>query len=365
MTAIVSPGGTTDHAGDCDVGAGPAPFKIQQCTNMNGGLMCGKPDGNRQNAGTRLCGLGIARYREAVTRGRILGEIPECLTRTGLVRPIADDPTAHAPVPPDIAASHHTRPVQQEILDQQQTLLRIQDSFAEAERIYDEVRQRTAASGRLLQGQTTIYAALREAADNCREEALTLQPGGARPQAVLATVLPWEFDMIGRGVRRRTLYQHSARSDAPTLAYMEQLTAVGGQIRTVDELFDRLVIYDRTIAFIPDPRVDQRENALLIEHPGIVRYLARVFDHAWDRADPVTFGTPQSRPAPLTDRKRRTVLRLMVDGHTDRAIAARLGMSTRTVANHVKAVSDQLGSRSRAQLAYRLAQSGLLDDIET
>ena len=48
--------------------------------------------------------------------------------------------------------------------------------------------------------------------------------------------------------------------------------------------------------------------------------------------------------------------------HTDAAIASRLGMSTRTVSTHIKKASDLLGGRSRAHVAYLLAQSDLLGD---
>ena len=64
----------------------------------------------------------------------------------------------------------------------------------------------------------------------------------------------------------------------------------------------------------------------------------------------------------MTDEIQRTVLRLMVEGHTDAAIASRLGMSTRTVSTHIKKASDLLGGRSRAHVAYLLAQSDLLGD---
>ncbi|MFG3259964.1 LuxR C-terminal-related transcriptional regulator [Streptomyces sp. NPDC048172] len=324
--------------------------------------MCGNADEPHRPPSARLCAQGLDRYREAAAKGRISGEVPECLIRLGLVRPASDDPASYAPVPPDIALARHTRPVQEAILEQQQALLRVQDSYAEAEAAYHEAQRVATTSGRLLQGSATIYAALKAGSDSCTEEALTLQPGGGRPAKVLDTVLTWEYEMLGRGVRRRTLYQHSARSDGPTLAYMEKLTEAGGRFRTLDELFDRLVIYDRRVAFIPVAGMDIRENALVIEHPAIVDYLTRVFEHAWDRAEMVTFARPRSRPAPLTDVKRRAVLRLMVEGHTDQTIAARLGMSARTVANHVRAASDQLAARSRAQLAYRLAGSGLLEE---
>ncbi|WP_326589933.1 hypothetical protein [Streptomyces sp. NBC_01294] len=42
--------------------------------------------------------------------------------------------------------------------------------------------------------------------------------------------------------------------------------------------------------------------ALAIEHPGVVRYLAGIFDHAWQRASPlrdVRPAGPGGLPAPL------------------------------------------------------------------
>ncbi|MFI2371945.1 helix-turn-helix transcriptional regulator [Streptomyces sp. NPDC018833] len=109
-----------------------------------------------------------------------------------------------------------------------------------------------------------------------------------------------------------------------------------------------------------DQRYSPTRHALLIERSGIARFLAGVFDHAWARAEPVHHGASDARPAPLTDEERRTVLRLMVEGHMDAAIASRLGMSPRTVATHTKKVAE-FGSRSRAHLACLLAKSEFLD----
>ncbi|MFD8292882.1 LuxR C-terminal-related transcriptional regulator [Streptomyces lavendulae] len=53
-------------------------------------------------------------------------------------------------------------------------------------------------------------------------------------------------------------------------------------------------------------------------------------------------------------------MRLLVAGYTDEAIARRLGTSRRTVAAHVSRIAALLQSRSRAQLGYLIATSGLL-----
>ncbi|MEJ8643997.1 LuxR C-terminal-related transcriptional regulator [Streptomyces sp. MS1.HAVA.3] len=55
----------------------------------------------------------------------------------------------------------------------------------------------------------------------------------------------------------------------------------------------------------------------------------------------------------------------MVNGHTDEAIAARLGISPRSVANHMRWAAERFGSRSRAQLAYLIARSDFLEDAQS
>ncbi|GHE58368.1 helix-turn-helix domain-containing protein [Streptomyces capitiformicae] len=109
---------------------------------------------------------------------------------------------------------------------------------------------------------------------------------------------------------------------------------------------------------------DHGTHALKVTDPGVVHFLVSAFEYAWERARPVVQEHDQQRPPLLTDETRLHVLRLMVDGYTDAAIAGRLGISTRTVASHLKKVGDMLGSNSRAQLAYLTAKSGLLEDGE-
>ncbi|MEV5433841.1 helix-turn-helix transcriptional regulator [Streptomyces sp. NPDC052701] len=309
-----------------------------------------------------LCEEGLRHYREALTKGPILGEVPECLIELGLLRPLAEDSALLGAVPPDIASSELRRPIERAVLVQQHTIAAIQESLTAAEDVYREEHRVSGTAVRLLRGAEVIGAALQQARDECREELLTAKPGGARPSEALARVLPGDLSLLARGVRQRTLYQHTVRTHGPTLAYIEKVAAAGAQIRTLNEVFDRLIIYDRRIAFIPDPLLDLDTTALAIEHPAIVHYLATVFDHAWQRAEPVSITQEQGRPPLMTDETRRAVLRLMVEGHTDAAISKRLGISTRTVSTHIKKASEALNSRSRAQLAYLLAKSALIED---
>ncbi|MFD2689207.1 LuxR C-terminal-related transcriptional regulator [Streptomyces phyllanthi] len=266
-------------------------------------------------------------------------------------------------VPPDIASSELRRPIERALLVQQHAIAAIREALYAAEDVYREEHRESGTAVRLLNGSDVIRAALQQAREACEHELLTAKPGGTRPLDNLARALPNDLVLLSRGVKQRTLYQHTVRTHGPTLAYIEKVTTAGAEIRTLDELFDRLIIYDRRIAFIPDPLLDVSTAALVIEHPAIVHYLATVFDHAWQRAEPVSITPEQIRPPLMTDETRRAVLRLMVEGHTDAAISKRLGISTRTVSTHIRKASEALNSRSRAQLAYLLAKSELLDDV--
>lgn len=55
------------------------------------------------------------------------------------------------------------------------------------------------------------------------------------------------------------------------------------------------------------------------------------------------------------------VARLVAEGLTNQAIAARLGIRPRTVASHLEHVYTRLDIHSRAELARRMAEAGLLD----
>ncbi|MFF4484889.1 LuxR C-terminal-related transcriptional regulator [Streptomyces sp. NPDC001544] len=267
------------------------------------------------------------------------------------------------PVPPEVAAAALTHPLEQRILEQQQAVAAVHETMAQVESVYRDMRRQDNGAVQRLTGASLITAAIDDAARSAQHESLTAHPGGGRPEHLLVEALPIALAARERGVKQRTLYQHTVRSHGPTLDYIKAVTEVGVQVRTVDEVFDRLLIYDRSVAFIPDKEKEHRNHALRVTDVGVVQFLVSAFEHTWERAEPVVYEQDQQRPRLLTNETRLRVLRLMVDGYTDAAIASRLGMSTRSVASHLKKVADMLGSNSRAQLAYLTAQSGLLNDV--
>lgn len=58
------------------------------------------------------------------------------------------------------------------------------------------------------------------------------------------------LSILSRGVHIRTIYQHTARNDLPTRSYVRDVTLEGAEIRTADEVIDRMIIYDKEVAFL-------------------------------------------------------------------------------------------------------------------
>jgi DNA-binding CsgD family transcriptional regulator len=198
-----------------------------------------------------------------------------------------------------------------------------------------------------------ILLALDVTARACQEEVMTVQPGGGRPEKVLESAIPRDTAMLARGVRMRTLYQHSARFSAPTQSYVEHLTAHGGEVRTRQEVGRRLLVFDRRVAFIPDHADDAK--AVMVRHPALVAYLADTFEKAWDAALPFTVDAEARKAGTLASSMEKSVARLMLVERKDRAIARRLGISERTCRTYIARLMQKLGAINRTHLGYQLA----------
>jgi hypothetical protein len=214
----------------------------------------------------------------------------------------------------------------------------------------------------VLEGLDRINAALDLATARCLNEVVTVQPGGARPAHALAEGLDRARLIADRGIQMRTLYQHTVRHSYGVLAYLDRLTDVRAEIRTLEELTPRLLVFDRTVAFIPGTPTASH-TALELRAPGVVDFLLAAFDRFWEQAIPLNEPLPDDPAPDGTSGIRRSIARLLVKGHVDEEIAHRLGLHVRTCRAHIARLSAALGgSTNRAQLGYLIARSNILDD---
>ncbi|MGH6656068.1 MAG: LuxR family transcriptional regulator, partial [Actinocrinis sp.] len=190
---------------------------------------------------------------------------------------------------------------------------------------------------RYLHGGRAIADFVELSARGAKREILTAQPGGARGHDVLLPSVRVTREQRARGIALRSLYQHTARFSEPTKEYVREVTAHGGEVRTLDEFFERIVIVDRTSAILPaaigDGEAGQQDAvdiAVALGDEAVVRFLADVFDRTWQRA--VTFVPSNAAAASkeVVPEMHAMIKRLLKEGLTDSAIAKRIGVSERT-----------------------------------
>ncbi|MGW7352198.1 LuxR C-terminal-related transcriptional regulator [Streptomyces sp. NPDC054784] len=300
----------------------------------------------------------------ARTLGEALG-LPEARTASAvttltgllLLRRLPEDPDLLVPVAPDAAIAALVAP--------QEAALRRQ--LAEIDRLRGELALLTpfyAEGQRRRQGRTpltvvtdlqTVVGMITEATIRCAQEVRTCHPGGGRSPALLEQAYIRDRDMLRRGVRMRTLYQHTARYHLPTQEYARRMTDEGAEIRTLSELFGRMVAFDGETVFIPHQ--DDPDAAVVIQDPSTVTYLCATFDHAWSLAEPYH---PAWTESPVRDEVKQAIVRLLAEGMKDEMVARRLGMSLRTCRKHIAEIMEQLGAASRFQAGYlaRVESSG-------
>ncbi|WP_179890350.1 helix-turn-helix transcriptional regulator [Streptomyces sp. st140] len=309
---------------------------------------------------TELCDAGQRLYANALRSGRIPradADPAPCLMDFALLHPDPDDVNWLRPVPPSAALAQRLHPIEREIQERRRHSLRLTESFEPFMDISAQDPPTTHAIT-VLEGSTRINAAIDVATAEARHEVLTIQPGGGRSEDILSKGLERGKAVVDRGVQIRTLYQHTVRHHQGTFVYAERL-AEGVEIRTLEELVERMLIFDRTVAFIPAQ--DDRSVALELRHPGLVSYLIRVFEQLWQRATPLLEEVLYNPTPAGISGVQRSIAQLLVEGHVDDSIARRLGMNVRTCRAHIAKMNATLGSTSRAQLGYLIARSGILE----
>lgn len=308
-----------------------------------------------------LCEEGKRLYADALRAGRIArteAAAAPCLVEFALLHPDPDDPEWLRPVPPTAALAQRLRPIEREIQERRTLAVELTDTFEPFLAISAQDRSMAHAIT-VLEGSERINAAIKLAILECQSEILTVQPGGGRSEEILREAVKRSQSIIERGITMRTLYQHTARHSQGTIAYAEYMKQGKVEVRTLEELVDRLMVFDRTVAYIPAQ--EDGQVALELRHPGLVTYLANVFEQLWQRASPLLEEAPYGPPTDGITGVQRSIARLLIEGHVDEAIARRLGMNVRTCRAHIAKIAAALGSGSRAQLGYLIAQSGILE----
>ncbi|MGW4138818.1 hypothetical protein ACWELV_18855 [Streptomyces mirabilis] len=194
---------------------------------------------------------------------------------------------------------------------------------------YDAAR--ATGSVELLTGKKLINTRIAEQNSAARQVVRTAQPG-QRTAEDLTRSRTRDPQALARGLALRTLYHSSVRRVANVGEWAHEMAAAGGQIRTLNTPFPRIVMYDTQAAFIPvhNSDVDSSEEAVLVRDPLVCGFIAAVFDLFWEGADPWLGGRGGSNPDGTlnTNPTQRAILRQLCLGKNQKQAAKACGIST-------------------------------------
>ncbi|MQS36527.1 helix-turn-helix transcriptional regulator [Streptomyces katsurahamanus] len=326
-----------------------------------------------------LTGLGLSVAAEAVYRAMLLhpdagvtgiaeavdapeGEVRDALdelSELALVRAPADASGRLRVVSPDIGMEILMARRQSELAAEQQ---RLEASRASAARLiseYAELRPAVPHPGvEQLIGLDAVRDRLVALTRDLREELLAFSPDAALTPTAIASSRPLNEQLLGRGVRMRTVYLDSVRNSRPSIAHANWLASLGGQVRTAASLPTRMLIVDRSTAVIPVSSDNTAAGAVVLTGQGMLTALCALFEGVWASAQPL--GEAAARGPHGLTAQQSLAIRLLAEGHTDDAVAKRLGVSPRTARRIANELMERLGARSRFEAGVRAAQRGWL-----
>ncbi|MFD4657898.1 hypothetical protein ACFWP2_19980 [Kitasatospora sp. NPDC058444] len=274
------------------------------------------------------------------------------LVRIGLLVPDSDDPTVFVAADPTQLSTSLSHSWQRQALEFLSRAVSLPSELQELAREFHSPKQ-SGGSIEHVRGKALIRQRLEQFRDSGFEEALALQPGGPRQPDLLAKMIAYDLNTLSSGTRMRTIYHASTRYHQPTRDYVATLARAGGQYRTLDEPYTRLIVMDRRVAVIPID--DDMSLAAFIYDPAVVDYLANeVFERYWSRA--LEFEGDRTVPRQVVSRLRQTIIDQMLEGTNHRVIARRLGISERTLARHIAEMRDDYKVDSLFQLGYVLGR---------
>ncbi|MGY1499673.1 helix-turn-helix transcriptional regulator [Streptomyces sp. QTS52] len=307
-----------------------------------------------------LCEEGMSLYVRALREGRVpadeAGTTP-CLIDFGLLQPDLEDPQQLRPLAPTVALTRLLRESAEDTARRRQQEALLAEAFEPLIHVDSPDAAADTPLISVLNGFDRINLAISRAMTDATGELLAIQPHTGHPTTTLTT-LARDQALLDRGARLRTLYQHTVRHSPAVRARYEQLRG-DAEARSLDEVTDRLIVIDRTVAFIPASQ--DRSLALEIRHPVLVHYFVTTFERLWRLATPMYPLAVQPPSVNGVTPRQQAIAALLVEGHTDAVIATRLGMNVRTARVHIAKLAATLGSDSRAQLGYLIGQSGILE----
>lgn len=285
------------------------------------------------------------------TTGPKVNRALRTLQELGLVTRLAGSPARYKPVRPDLAVGVLLR-------QREERLGRVRGTLAELTERF-QAATRADSSEELLEvvhGPEAIHQRWLQLQRSAQFEVRVLD----KPPYIDAGN-PAEPDLLGTGVRYRTVYDRAALEHPGKLAGIWEAAAAGEDCRVSGAVPIKLFIADDRLALAPLHQPQDVASAVIIHPSALLDALSALFESLWQRALPfAAFDSNRSIGDITISDDQRQLLQLLASGCTDETIARHVEVGYRTVQRQIKALMDLFGVHTRFQLGLRAA--GLLSD---
>ncbi|MEV7599136.1 LuxR C-terminal-related transcriptional regulator [Kitasatospora sp. NPDC089797] len=287
--------------------------------------------------------------------GREAGRLLSELLDLRLLHPHTDG-RCFVAVAPDFAQLGLLGPLVRQISVIQEQVNRIRADFGALQPVYLDAEG--AAPGRgdgqieVVRDPDVLRTLVREFGMRAESEILSSQPGASGPEGYLETVASFTGELSGRNSILRALYQHAAQFNQGMIAHVEHLSTLGGEARTTANGFTGMLVFDRRVAVVPLRGALQ--GGVVVRSEDVVTALVDAFERTWSVAKPFPVNLSRRQVINVSCEVKWAIMRLLVDGESDKNIAARIGLSLRTCQRHIADLMQELGARNRLQAGYRM-----------
>lgn len=165
----------------------------------------------------------------------------------------------------------------------------------------------------------------------------------------------------GRPLRVRTTYD-TAVFDLPHATDILQTRAESGEeCRFLRGLPFSVIVADTAAAVVDLTSFDSSgQGCLLVHDRRLVLALAALVDMTWQMATPLSAEPADDGEPDALDPQARLIIGLLAAGTTDATIAARMGVSQRTIERKVRVLMNRLGAVTRFEAGVQAARRGWL-----
>jgi DNA-binding CsgD family transcriptional regulator len=212
-------------------------------------------------------------------------------------------------------------------------------------------------TSRPIYGVPAVRRRLAELVSAERREHLAMNPEPAFTATSAKAAIPPSRAALQRGVTTWTLGV-PATADDQSEAQTKELYGYGLQYRELPRQPVKMMIMDRTTAFLPlNPAALFSVGVWEVSCPVVVEQLVSFFLRHWSIAIEPSL-TGWEPPTSLTPRE-QAIVGLLAAGATDAAVAAKLNISMRTIAYTLRDVMERHGVQTRFQLGLVLGSQSV------